>query len=128
MSPPVFPPPTFPFGLPIVLANIRHLLEGDNGRRFRAGEGHGQAFDFKSKLFGTDEVFVAYEMQGPDGPMPSAEHLRFEDGKIAAIRVYFGQKRSATRRCVPSRYGSPPPGDRIRPRRRWVPFAFVALC
>ena len=53
----------------------------------------GGKLDFKSRVFGDREAFVAYEMPGPKGPMHVAEHMRFtEDGKISAIRVYFGTK------------------------------------
>ena len=51
----------------------------------------GMAFEFDSRLATDDEAVVLYRM--PDG-LPVAEHLRLIDGKIAAIRVYFGGRTS----------------------------------
>ncbi len=52
----------------------------------------GHQLKLSSQVYTNSEGFVAYEMQGPTGPMPIAEHLRFTDGKISAVRVYFGGK------------------------------------
>jgi len=53
----------------------------------------GLSLDLRSRVPGEDELWVSYALTGPGGaPMHLAEHLRFRDGKISAIRVYFCQK------------------------------------